>query len=365
MNYPTWTKRLKIKPPRRGYDRHKVVITNSRRALHMTCPKKQYFRYVLGMEPPEFAEALWFGSLIHEALETWHYTNSLNAVQTTIDQHCHSQLDDPKIKHLWHHAHAMMYCYAKKRPTEDFEVVDLEVPFIGPIFNPKTGGHSTLLWFAGKADGVVRLPNGDLYLLEHKTASQVDGGYIDKLWEDFQILLYSLYLTFFRDLPIKGILYNVLTKRTRYKQREGETEEEFQLRKAEAETKNKSGKSSAKRKMPESDREFRERLITIYGDPESETFERFDLLIDHRQIEELMRELWGFGQIFMSARRSGVWPKNRAACYLYNRRCGYFDVCCEPAKSEKSMIDACLQKSDPFSEIRAYLDEITEGKNGN
>jgi hypothetical protein len=46
---------------------------------------------------------------------------------------------------------------------------------------------------AGKVDGIVRIGE-DHFLLENKTASQVDADYLEKLWTDFQIILYSRYV---------------------------------------------------------------------------------------------------------------------------------------------------------------------------
>ena len=49
------------------------VLSNSRLACFLTCRKKHYFRYELGIERAdrEESEALYFGSLIHTALEQW------------------------------------------------------------------------------------------------------------------------------------------------------------------------------------------------------------------------------------------------------------------------------------------------------
>lgn len=81
-----------------------------------------------------------------------------------------------------------------------------------------------------------------------------DSNYLDKLWTDTQIALYCYYL---RELgyPIVGVIYNVLLK-SRLKQSKGETQEEYEARHAELAAKNKSGKSTAKRQLPETNEEF-------------------------------------------------------------------------------------------------------------
>ena len=77
--------------------------------------------------------------------------------------------------------------------------------------NPATGAASRSFVLAGKVDGIVRI-GGEHFILEHKTAAQVDGDYLEKLWTDFQITLYAHYIEETMGIPITGILYNVLVK---------------------------------------------------------------------------------------------------------------------------------------------------------
>ena len=64
---------------------------------------------------------------------------------------------------------------------------------------------------AGKVDGIVRI-GGDYFILEHKTAAQLDSDYLERLWTDFQITIYAYYIEQTMGIPITGILYNVLVK---------------------------------------------------------------------------------------------------------------------------------------------------------
>jgi hypothetical protein len=155
---------------------------------------------------------------------------------------------------------------------------------------------------SGKADAIVRLPEG-LHLLEHKTAASLDGNYLDRLWTDTQIALYSHYL---RQLgyPIVGVIYNVLLK-SRLKQSVGETQEEYEIRRAELAAKNKSGKSSAKRQMPESDEAFQARLAEWYSRPEA--FHREHIYLSEDRLAMLQEEVWEITQQYLDARRRGKW----------------------------------------------------------
>src|SRR5690606_25351104 len=119
---------------------------------------------------------------------------------------------------------------------------------------------------AGLVDGIIRI-GGEYFILDHKTASQVDADYLEKLWTDFQITIYAHYIEQTMGSPITIILYNVLVKE-KLQQSKGETEEELQARRAELLAKSKTGKTTAKRKIPESDEEFQQRLAEKYADPE-------------------------------------------------------------------------------------------------
>jgi hypothetical protein len=75
-------------------------------------------------------------------------------------------------------------------PQEEFTVIALEKTFAAPIVNPETGAASRSFLLAGKVDGIVRI-GADHYILEHKTAASIDADYLERLWTDFQIAIYS------------------------------------------------------------------------------------------------------------------------------------------------------------------------------
>jgi hypothetical protein len=248
--------------------------------------------------------------------------NRLQAVLDFIDQQFPERVGDDSQKAAWHLARAMFTGYAARYPDEDFEIVEVERTFTGEIRNPDTGRGSQTFEMAGKADAIVRRPDG-LYLMEHKTASSIDGNYLDKLWTDTQIALYSFYL---RQLgyPIVGVIYNVLLK-SRLKQRAGETQQEYETRHAELAAKNKSGRSSAKRQMPESDDEFQTRLAEWYARPEA--FHRELIFLSEDRLAMLQDEVWEITQQLLDARRRGKWLMNTANCFAYQRPCEYLPYC--------------------------------------
>jgi RecB family exonuclease len=304
----------------------KTLLTYSALNTFRNCPRKYKNRYLDNLRPRERVEALSFGSVIHTAIELWYRSTDtdsrLHDVLASIDEAYENRNTDPHQMAQWHLATAMIRGYAHRYATEEFEVVEVEKEFVGEIRNPDTGRQSQTFRIAGKVDGIVRCHDG-LYLLEHKTASNVDASYLDKLWTDTQIALYCYYL---RELgyPIIGVIYNVLLK-SRLKQGKGETQEEYEIRKAELAAKNKSGKSTAKRQLPETDDEFQARLVEWYSRPEA--FHREFIYLSEDRLAMLQDEVWEITQQYLDARRRGKWLLNTSNCFSYQRPCEYLAYC--------------------------------------
>lgn len=300
-----------------------MVTTYSMWSQFRNCRKKCEFRYLRQLSPIRKDGNLAFGSVIHECLEIWHGTRDMKRVLDHIDRTYTDRARDLDQKRDWHLATAMMKGYARRYPREDFEVVALEKTFQGKIVNPESGRTSRSFVLAGKVDGIVKVGD-EHFLLENKTAGQVDGAYLERLWTDFQITLYSQYVEQTLGIRIVGVLYNVLVK-ARLQQSLGETEAEFQARRAELIARSKTGRSSATRRMPESDRDFQDRLAEKYTD--SGMFLREKLYLSRDRFVELQEELWELTQSFNSARRRGMFYRNTSFCFHYNRPCAYYALC--------------------------------------
>jgi hypothetical protein len=304
----------------------KSVLTYSALNTFRNCPRKYKHRYIDCLRPREKPEAMSFGSVIHGAIELWYRSDSnddrLSSVLDYTDQQYPMHPGDDDQKAAWHLARAMITGYAARYQSEDFEIVEVEKPFTGEIRNPDTGRASQTFVMAGKADAIVKRPDG-MYLLEHKTASSVDANYLDKLWTDTQIALYSFYL---RQLgyPIVGVIYNVLLK-SRLKQKVGESEAEYEARRAELAANNKSGRSTAKRQLPETDEEFQGRLAEWYARPEA--FHREHIYLSEDRLAMLQEEVWEITQQYLDARRRGKWLLNTSNCFSFQRPCEYLPFC--------------------------------------
>lgn len=300
-----------------------MVTTYSMWRLFRNCRKACELRYVQEIVPIERDPNLAFGSLIHRALEVWHRDRNLELVLDCIDRAYPNRTQDLDQKRDWHLATTLMQGYAARYPVEDFEVIDLEKTFEGYIRNPATGAASRTFTLAGKVDGIVRIKDEN-FILEHKTASQLDESYLDRLWTDFQVTIYAYYVEMVLGIPIKGIVYNILVK-ARLQQGKGETETEFGERRAALAAKSKTGTSTAKRKLPESDEDFHRRLLDKYAEPGM--FHREMLYLSREQFTKLRSELWELTQAMKDAMRRGTFYQNTAYCFQYGRPCPYYPLC--------------------------------------
>ena len=323
-----------------------TTTTYSMWRLFRNCRMACKWRYIDELVPLTRNPNLYFGSVIHECLELWHGRRDLAKVIEHIDRTYANRAQNPDQKADWHLATAMMKAYTGHYLVEDFEVVALEKTFEGPIINPATSAASRSFVLAGKVDGIVK-QDGQYFLLEHKTASQIDAGYLERLWTDFQIILYAWYIERTLGITISGIIYNVLVK-ARLRQGQGETEAEYEARRAELIAKSKTGKTSAKRKMPEDDESFQTRLQEKYTEPGM--FHREMLFLSRDQFAELQAELWELTKAMLDARRRGTFYRNTGFCFQYGRPCAYFPLC--RSGGNPNVIENHYERVAPHEELR-------------
>lgn len=315
-----------------------MIITYSALDKFRNCRRWVYWRYLRELVPIE--EPGWslpFGSLIHSCLEA-HY--QCQPPQPLIDAAYPDRATNAEQRRQWHLATAMIRGYRARYAHDGFCVVALEQVFEGPIVNPDTRRRSRGLTLAGRVDGVVQVGK-EYFILEHKTASHLDGSYLERLWMDLQISLYAIYIQRTMDIPVAGVIYNVLLKSS-LKQTEGETEAEYQQRYAEACAASKSGKSSAKRKMPETDDEFQARLTEYHHRPEM--YHRETLYLSRDNLRNTESDLWQMAQEITTCQRTGRWYRNTGYCLQRWGRCPYYQLC----MSDGSPIVANLEYQHEF-----------------
>ena len=216
--------------------------------MFRNCRKACKWRYIEELVPLERDHNLYFGSVIHECLELWH-ASATSPVLDHIDRTYVNRAQGDEQQGRLAPGHGDDEGLRRRYPSRGLRGRRAGEDIRGPIVNPATGASSRSFMLAGKVDGIVR-QDGQYFLLEHKTASPIDAGYLERLWTDFQITSTPGTSSRRSASRISGIIYNVLVK-ARLRQSQGETEAEFEARRAELIAKSKTGKTSAKRKMPE------------------------------------------------------------------------------------------------------------------
>ena len=171
----------------------------------------------------------------------------------------------------------------------------------------------------------------------------------DRLWEDTQV---GIYVSYLRDLgyDIQGVIYSELVKCSLI-QKKGESEKDFQERYAGLCAKSKTGTSTAKRQLPESDDDYAARVREWY---QSENrFRRTELYLSQQQLDLVRNDIWGMTQQFLDARRRDDWFCNRENCTTLFGECPYRKYC-QPNYSEdvrREMFEVALT---PHTEFESF-----------
>lgn len=322
------------------------IVTHSMISCFMECRKKFEYRYIRGIAPVEKKAALSFGSAAHEVLEHYFYALSdadwateefMNDIRVEIElARTGNELsieDGLKLE-------ALMLKYAETYMIDDVKTLDVvatEREFRTPL-RSTAGRRSRMFDLAGKADGLVRnKADGRLYILEHKTASSVDDGYLGRIEIDWQVALYARALSYELGEPVVGVVYDILVKPL-IRMRQGEDDAEFEARRAASKTGN------IKRKVAETNEEFIERLNETIGDA---NFIRQVVMFDEVLTNEFEHEIF---EVSKDIGNCKCFYKNTGSCNKFGV-CPYMDLCRNRG---------CLNGLEDKYEMRVPHEELSE-----
>ena len=195
----------------------KELLTTSRMACLLACPRKHYWRYEVYLQRDTDALALRFGSAWHDAMEArWQgecYDDALGMALAT-----DRELDEAMVATVA----GLLAGYYARWQSDPVTVVEPEREFRYAL----RGSRSFDL--AGKIDGLGHLHDGRLVLVEHKTtASDVGSGsdYWLRLRANPQVMQYVLGARAI-GWDVDTVLYDVTRKPT-IRVRKDETPEEY------------------------------------------------------------------------------------------------------------------------------------------
>ena len=286
----------------------KTSLTATATSSLRRCPRQYYLRFELGLSRIRTATPLRFGRAFHWGLEL--YAGGLGgdlAVQTAAADYatCPDWADPTDWAVEGETLRALLAGHFWRYGDDSLEHLAVEQAFAIPLINPDTGASSRSFTVAGKMDGVVRLADGRLAVLEIKTAGEnicPDSEYWLRLRCDGQI---SLYVLAARALghDVATVLYDVTRKPT-IRLRKGETPEEYG-----------------------------QRLLADIGERPDYYFQRREVPRLADELAEYRAELWQQAQLILETRRraaalaepSRAWFRNVSA--LTCRNCQFSQLC--------------------------------------
>lgn len=283
-----------------------LSLTNSSITDFLSCARRYQYKYEQQLSKKSIPTPLIIGDIVHHGLAELMLGKSLEealaVVKVQIDLARKKQLEDPDdfesdatiIEGMirgWHvrRGHlkgASVWDWGGKKWVEQVFV------WIMP-----DGTRIT-----GKIDGVVVRPDG-VWLVEHKTASQINTDYINRLTVDAQVSMYYWAVAKIYGQRPKGIIYNVIRK---------------------------PGIRQTKKETPA---DFQNRLLKVLTTEDGYYFST-QLFRDETQVAAFDATLGYIVEDVKRERQRGAWVMNPSQCAPIGRTCPMLPLCSNPASVE-------------------------------
>ncbi|MBQ6713030.1 MAG: PD-(D/E)XK nuclease family protein [Selenomonadales bacterium] len=288
------------------------VLTFSRIKARKNCPMAEHIRYGLELVPRNKKKSLGLGSAIHLGLETDDIDKAVGYFDGVFPD---SQEEANELEVQRATVRAMLTGYFARFGKWGEETIR-ELSFDIPIRNPKTGAVSRSFRLQGKIDAITVI-DGKTWLVEYKTASQINKGYFDRVSLDEQITLYMYaYRERFGVKP-EGVIYRVLKKPT------------------------------IRQTKKESMEQFCNRLEQDYVDRPDFYFFEQKYYRSENDLKQFEKELWAFTQQYLYEKRNDINCKNASRCLDFGQ-CEYMPICLGEADLELDYV-----KKEKHEELRA------------
>lgn len=299
------------------------LLTASRQRAYRQCPRQHHLRYERGIVPARDGEALYFGSAVHKALEAWWLQHQTPDPQTDALTRALAALPVDLDAYDRARAEAMLCGYDARWSgwAAGVEVIGAECEFRSPLRNPETGAASRTWQLAGKLDALVRLADGRIAVIEHKTASEDAGPgsvYRSRLLLDGQV---SQYLEGVAALgyPTDLVVYDVLRK---------PAVKPLRATPPDARKYTKAGALYAgQREADETPDEYRARCAeAIAADPEGYLVHVEVVRLEEERAEYRF-DVWQLARTIRESELAHRAPRNPDGCWRYGSACPYWDAC--------------------------------------
>jgi len=216
----------------------------------------------------------------------------------------------------------MIWAYCDEYPEDirlhtfsGYKVLAIEKEFNLPLVNPDTGKVSRTFRHGGKVDLILDDGKGGVVIVDHKTAANINGDYIDRIQHDAQLYSYALAAEKVFDRPCTSMYLNVIQK------------------------------PSIRLKKDESDEAFYRRMGDWYS---SDKFLRQQITIDKRFLQTVRKDLWERGQQIRFSDYHNYFPRNTNSCVQYGYTCPYYKLC---ILDQQHLKETDYEKKEAHSEL--------------
>ncbi len=374
--------------------RNNNKITNSRKTAAMTCLRKHYLAYELGVRPVSDAKPLYMGSVFHCGLDAKAKGETVDeAIATALklydDQYHKVKPDDDYEWDIDREILARMlsvYFWRWGDYDKQCTVIASEYEFESPIFNPDTGRRSRNYKTGGMIDKILSLPDNRLAIMEHKTTSanlEPGSNYWRRLLIDSQI---SLYFNAAKraGYDVEAIIYDVIRKPIirpakltqgdtkilietgkYYKALDGKGKPKTLIGIYRADVVSDNGEiaqviiNGAQADIIPGEKSFAiKETLEMYGDRLNETmsrdtdyyFARKEIARTDYELEEANYELWQIAKILNECVQNNRWPRNTSCCIGFGTCC-YFDLCTSEFTADCPLPDKFVQIDNVHPEL--------------
>lgn len=308
------------------------LLTNSRLACARTCLRKHEIRYEMALRPESTTVPQKIGSAFHRAMELDALgQDGIEAVRSFgLDPYDEEVVLRLVMGHRWRWA------------EEPLGYVAVEKQFERAIENPETGAATPIWRHAGKVDAIVRLADGRLALLEHKTTSE-DIAPGSEYWTRIRLDQQNVgYFIAAREMgyDVQTVIYDVVRKPSIEPRSVPLVDADgvkIVLDANGERVRTKDGKkwresaSTADgwvlQTRPETREEYGERIREDMGSRPEWYFARMEIPRLEQDLEMFRAELWGQQVALRAAQRTGHWFRNPASCRTFFGACEYLGVC--------------------------------------
>ena len=325
------------------------LLTSSRLATWQRCPRAHHYRYEAGIVSVDRqSAALTFGTAVHKGLESWWLTiqagdpgraleGALEAAEGSLAPPG-TEADPYDLARLT----ALLCAYDARWQSWacGTEVLAVEKAFEYELTNPVTGSVAQTWRVAGKIDALVRLSDGRVAIIEHKSRAGDAGAgsdYRRRLTLDPQIS------TYFDGVARMGYapdlcIYDVLVKPA-IKPLLATPVESRKYTQTKPATKTKPAEEprlyAGQRETDESPEEYRDRLVQAIGSDPDRYLVHAEIVRTESERESHQWSLWHTARQITETRTAALRagdvravPQNSHACFAFGGSgCEYLSIC--------------------------------------